>query len=111
MHDSDEESVGPMDDQFTSSDSSTSTKSTPEPQRLHPLGDNDLFPFGQPRLRNQSMKDVRASYYHFLWENGLKGNDIRGTQGHRVADYIRRNMKFLQKENKDLIWSAEVKRV
>jgi len=62
------------------------------------LDDLDKMPFG--KHRGVPMQDVPASYFHFLWTNGLK-DDKRSD----VANYIRRNLDALKKEHPDGIWS------
>ncbi len=61
------------------------------------LRDTDLMPFGIHK--GTPMQDVPASYFHWLWINGMR-NDTRSD----VADYIRRNLTALQKEHPDGIW-------
>jgi len=61
------------------------------------LLDTDLMPFGIHK--GTPMQDVPASYFHWLWINGMR-NDTRSD----VADYIRRNLTALQKEHPDGIW-------
>lgn len=47
------------------------------------------------------MAQVPVDYLHHLWHNcGLKHNPESN-----LADYIRRSLSALKKENKDLIWS------
>lgn len=46
------------------------------------------------------MQDVPASYFHYLWSNGMKDDKQSD-----VADYIRRNLSALRQEYKDGIWS------
>ena len=61
------------------------------------LKDTDLMPFG--KHRGAPMQDVPASYLHWLWSNG-KEHDKQCP----VADYIRRNLGALSRENEDAIW-------
>jgi uncharacterized protein (DUF3820 family) len=56
------------------------------------------MPFG--KHRNEPMQDVPVSYLHYLWQSGMKADNQSN-----VADYIRRNIDALAKENPDLIWS------
>ena len=62
------------------------------------LDDLSSMPFG--KWRGVPMQDIDASYFHWLFQNGLrhKPNDP-------VADYIWRNMEALKKEYPDGIWS------
>jgi len=46
------------------------------------------------------MQDVPASYFHYLWQNGLKHEKHSD-----VANYIRHNLEALKKEHPDGIWS------
>lgn len=62
------------------------------------LTDTDLMPFG--KHRGVPMQDVPASYFHYLWSNGMKDDKQSD-----VADYIRRNLSALRQEYKDGIWS------
>lgn len=61
------------------------------------MTDTDLMPFGVHK--GQTMEAVPASYFNWLWCNGMKENKTSA-----VADYIRRNLSALQQENRDLIW-------
>ncbi len=63
------------------------------------LTDTDSMPFG--KHKGKPMQDVPASYFHFLWNNGMK-NDVATSN---VALYIRDNMEGLKQEDEDLIWS------
>lgn len=54
------------------------------------------MPFG--KYAGKPMESVPASYFHYLWHNGMKDEDGP------VAAYIRRNKSALKTENKDLIW-------
>jgi uncharacterized protein (DUF3820 family) len=62
------------------------------------MSDIDLMPFG--KYKDVPMQDVPASYFHYLWQNGMK-DDKRSP----VADYIRKNLNALKTENPDLLWS------
>ena len=66
------------------------------------LQDEDMMPFGKygPKKEDpRKMKDVPASYYCWLWTNGL--NEKSDSD---VGDYIRRNMEALKQEHPDGIW-------
>jgi len=66
------------------------------------LDDLDPMPFGKygPKgMDPRAMQDVPASYFHYLWVNGLS-KDPRGD----VAQYIKRNLSALRKEHPDGIW-------
>lgn len=62
------------------------------------LSDTDPMPFG--KHKGEPMQDVPASYFHFLWQNGLKEDKLGN-----VADYIRRNLNSLRQEHPDWLWS------
>jgi len=74
-----------------------SEKSASSPKQEN-LNDTDKMPFGQHR--GTLMQDVPASYFHWLWTNGMKDDKHRP-----VADYIRRNLEALKKEHPDGIWT------
>jgi len=57
--------------------------------------DDDSMPFGKYRL--YKMKDVPASYLHWLWSQRPLGNK-------KVENYIANNIEALKKEHKDGIW-------
>lgn len=61
-----------------------------------PLEDLDPMPFG--KYKGKPMQDVPVYYLHWLWMNGKEQDDDP------VADYIRRNLNALKKENPDAIW-------
>ena len=61
------------------------------------LEDTDLMPFG--KYSTIPLQDVPASYFHYLWTHGMKDD-----KQDSVADYIRRSLPALKKENPDLIW-------
>jgi hypothetical protein len=63
------------------------------------LGDLDAMPFG--KHKGIPMRDVPASYFHYLWTNGMKNE----TKTSDVADYIQRNIEALKKEHPDGIWT------
>lgn len=54
------------------------------------------MPFG--KHKGQPMERVPASYFHFLWTEGLKNESTP------VANYIRDNMNALKSEHPDGIW-------
>lgn len=62
------------------------------------LTDLDPMPLGKAHL-GKPMQEVPASYFHFLWTNGLKQDKTSP-----VADYIRRNLDALKAEHTDGIW-------
>jgi len=68
------------------------------------LTDLSPMPFGKygpkPKGSGRLMQDVPAKYLHYLWTTGLKED-----KDSPVADYIRRNLAALRKENPDAIWS------
>lgn len=61
------------------------------------LEDMDPMPFG--KYKGQPMQDVPASYFHYLWSNGMS-KDLREP----VACYIRKNLSALKSEYEDGIW-------
>lgn len=64
------------------------------------LTDESLMPFG--KYKGAIMSEVPCSYLHWLWHNGMKGEDSP------VANYIRENISVLKTENKDLIWDKSL---
>lgn len=69
----------------------------PPPKKSKELLDFDKMPFG--KYKGTVMQDVPASYFHYLWSNGMK-EDLKSN----VADYIRRNLSALKLEYKNGIW-------
>lgn len=55
------------------------------------------MPFG--KYKGEPMQDVPASYFHYLWTNGMKED-----KQSPVAAYIRENLNALKMEHKDGIW-------
>ena len=68
---------------------------------MNQLQDTDLMPFG--RYIDTPLKDVPASYFHWLWTN-TKDPMSRKTAFDPVADYIKRNLDALKDEHPDGIW-------
>lgn len=66
---------------------------------MKPLEDLSLMPFG--KHQGWPLQDVPANYLH--WYFTLGGGSSK--KQCPVADYIRRNLHALKKENPDLIWS------
>ena len=64
---------------------------------VEPLTDLSEMPFG--RYKGTPLQDIEASYFHFLWQNGMKKEHTP------VAEYIRSRIHAFQLENPDLIWS------
>ena len=62
------------------------------------LQDTDPMPFG--KHKGVVLQDVPASYFHYVWQNGMKEDRVSP-----VADYIRRNLSSLKLEHPDGIWS------
>lgn len=60
--------------------------------------DLDSMPFG--KYKGVPLQDVPASYFHYLWHNGLKSK----TKEDGIADYINRSLSALKQENADLVW-------
>lgn len=61
------------------------------------LNDTDPMPFG--KHKGEPMQDVPASYFHYLWHNGL-----REDKQSNVASYIRRNLSALKQDHPDGFW-------
>jgi len=59
--------------------------------KFKPLEDEDRMPFG--KFKDERMIDIPASYFLFLWNNGMESE----TGG--VADYIRNNLDRLEDED------------
>ena len=67
------------------------------------LTDDSFMPFGKygkPPSGPKKMKDVPADYLHYLWTQGLKDDT-----NNAVHHYIKDNMKALQQEHPDGIWT------
>jgi uncharacterized protein (DUF3820 family) len=64
---------------------------------MNNLTDTSPMPFGKHKC--VPMQDVPASYFHYLWTNGMKSEQSA------VANYIRKNLDALKLEYKDGIWS------
>jgi len=58
------------------------------------LKDEDRMPFG--KYKEERMMDIPASYFHWLWFNGMKGTEKTSN----VAEYIHRNISTFQTEEK-----------
>jgi len=70
---------------------------------MRQLTDTDMMPFGKygPHKGDpRTMDKVPASYFHWLWTNGLRDK----TATDPVADYIQRNITSLMEEHPDGIW-------
>lgn len=65
---------------------------------MNALTDKSPMPFG--KHRGEPMEKVPVEYLHWLWCNGKKE-----AMQCPVADYTRRNLAALKKENSDLIWT------
>lgn len=61
------------------------------------MQDTDPMPYG--KYKGRPMSDVPASYFHWLWHNG-----VGKKRGDPVREYIKANMDSLQQEEPDLIW-------
>lgn len=61
--------------------------------------DNDPMPFG--KYKGVKLLDVPASYFHYLWQSGMK-HEVKTNM---LAKYISDNLSGLKDENSDLIWS------
>jgi uncharacterized protein (DUF3820 family) len=53
------------------------------------------------KFKGELMQDVPASYFHYLWANGLKSEVLTNP----VAGYIYANIDALKKEYPDGIWT------
>ena len=68
------------------------------------LTDADKMPFGKygpGKGDHRFMCDVPASYFHYLWNGGMKAETTP------VANYIRETLEALKSENSDLIWDDD----
>jgi len=63
------------------------------------IEDTSKMPFG--KYKGTIMQDIPASYFHWLWHNGMKEK----TKIDPVAAYIEDSLSALKEENKDLIWT------
>lgn len=61
------------------------------------LTDQSPMPFG--KHKGDPMEDVPASYFHYLWTNGME-SDHKSP----VANYIRENLSALKQEYPNGIW-------
>lgn len=61
------------------------------------MTDESLMPFG--KYRGKQLSEVPASYFHYLWFNGVKEN-----KSHVLHDYIKENKTAFEAEQFDLIW-------
>ena len=64
---------------------------------MRKLSDTSPMPFGMHQ--GKPMRDIPCAYLHWLWCKGKRSNKVCA-----VADYIRRNLDALSKENEDAIW-------
>lgn len=65
------------------------------------LEDDDIMTFG--KYKGQPLADIKASYWIWLWNNGLKNNCDEQSQSGQLARYIYRQSHNLQKECPDKI--------
>ncbi len=61
------------------------------------LDDLSPMPFG--KHKGTPLEDVPASYFHYLWTNGMEHDKTSP-----VAQYIRDNLSVLKSEYPDGIW-------
>lgn len=61
---------------------------------------NDLSPMPFGKYKGTPMQDVPASYFFYLWQNGMRDDKVSP-----VACYIRKSLSALKDEYKDGIWS------
>lgn len=64
---------------------------------MNTLTDKDPMPFG--KHKGKPMKDVPASYLHWLWHNGLSSD-----RGSAVWQYVQDNRGVLETETPDPVW-------
>jgi uncharacterized protein (DUF3820 family) len=64
-----------------------------------PLSDTDPMPFG--KHKGKAMRDVPASYFRWLWNNGMKNKE--GVYKN-VCNYVHDNKSGLQSEDEDGVW-------
>lgn len=74
------------------------TTPPPEPceKRSPALNDDDPMPFG--KHKGEPMRDVPASYLHWLWQQ-------RPISNRKLENYIFNNIEALKREHKDGIWT------
>lgn len=60
--------------------------------------DDDLMNFG--RHINERLSDVPASYFHWIWTEGIRKDDVR------LHNYIFNNLTSLKEEYPDGIWKV-----
>jgi len=66
-------------------------------KKLAPMNDLTPMPFG--KFKGRKLQAVPASYFHWLWHNGLN------TEESGLHSYIKENIEAFKMENPDLIWS------
>jgi hypothetical protein len=62
------------------------------------MNDKDRIGFG--KYNGTPLEEIPASYYHYLWHNGM----WKQCDSDPIADYIARNFNVLERENINLIW-------
>lgn len=62
------------------------------------MNDQSPMPFG--KHAGEPMEKVPVSYLHWFWENADEDRDDSG----EVLDYIKRQMRALEREAPDRIW-------
>lgn len=60
---------------------------------------HDLSPMPFGTYKGTPLEEVPASYFHYLWTNGMENNHQSP-----VAKYIRDNLAVLKEEYPDGIW-------
>lgn len=69
------------------------------------LTDDDPMPWG--KHAGKPMRDIPAAYLFYMWTDGGRCGPLEKRTNCPVADYIRRNLKLLEKEYPDGIWTKE----
>lgn len=76
-----------------------STQETMAPPERLVLEDSDPMPYG--KWKGTPMKEVGAAYFRWCWNKFGKDKTLGED---KVADYIRKNLEALKKEDPDGIW-------
>lgn len=81
-----------------------------ETPNFPPLTDSDPMPYGEHQ--GVPMDNVPASYFRFLWNNGLcrRTSPEPLSDREQVANYILENLAALQSEDSDGIWENPLPR-
>lgn len=68
--------------------------------KIERLQDEDPFPFGM--YQGRPMRDVPATYLHWLWTRAER--PLKWDAHSPVGKYIRASLGALKQEDADLIW-------